>query len=98
MGPLTGYRYVDDYEMTFDSHSEAEEALARLQEALTEFGLALNPNKTQIVDLPRAINPQWVAELGRFIFRGGGRVQQSDLMAYFDRAFELSWSFPQIRF
>lgn len=91
---LTGYRYADDYELAFDSRSEAELTLGILQEALGEFGLALNPSKTLITELPIRIDPKWVSDLRTFIFRDQARAQHSDLIAYFDRAFELSGDFP----
>ncbi len=60
---LNGFRHIDDYELCFDTRSEAEEALAALQEALTEFELALNPSKTQIYELPIPLEKPWASEL-----------------------------------
>lgn len=82
-----GFRHVDDYEMCFDTRSEADQALADLQEALTEFELAINAAKTSIVELPLPIEEPWVSELRMFKFRTGTRAQATDLVAYLDRAF-----------
>jgi hypothetical protein len=41
---LNGFRHVDDYELCFETRSDAEQGLAALQESLTEFELALNPS------------------------------------------------------
>ncbi len=41
-----GFRYADDYELTFSDRGQAERALSALEDALTEFELELNPAKT----------------------------------------------------
>lgn len=43
-------RYVDDSVVVCTSRSEAERAMARLRDLLTERGLTLHPEKTKIVD------------------------------------------------
>lgn len=88
--PFQGFRYMDDYEFGFQSYSEAERALAIIQEALNEYELALNPKKTKIFALPRPIEPEWVSELRVFPFREPVRAQQSDLFRFFDRAFQMA--------
>ena len=40
---LTGYRWIDDFELCFATEGEAETALATLQELLANFNLTLNP-------------------------------------------------------
>lgn len=87
---LNGFRHVDDYELCFDTRSDAEQALAALQESLTEFELALNPSKTQIIELPIPLEKPWASELRGF--RIGS--SESDLVAFFDRAFVLSKQNP----
>jgi RNA-directed DNA polymerase len=44
-------RYADDLVIMCASRAEAEAALARVEEVLTELGLELHPDKTRIVDL-----------------------------------------------
>ena len=51
-GIRKGFRAVDDYELLFDDRSGAERALTALEDALAEFELELNPQKTRIVALP----------------------------------------------
>jgi hypothetical protein len=49
---LRGLRYVDDYELAFESRSAAEEAVSSLERIVSEFELELNPRKTMLQDLP----------------------------------------------
>ncbi len=92
--PLNGFRYIDDYELSFSKYAEAETALSVLQGVLTEFELQLNPQKTQIVDLPSPVDNPWSSELRVFLFRRGARSQGYDLIRYFDRSFELATEHP----
>ena len=83
-------RHVDDYEFGLRSHSEAEEALAILHEALKEYELEVNTAKTSIIDLPVPVESNWVTDLRNFVFRSTPSGQKSDLIHYFDRAFLLA--------
>jgi hypothetical protein len=60
---LRGLRYIDDYELVFDSESDALAALSRMEESLLEFELHLNPSKTRVFSLPQSLEDSWVAEL-----------------------------------
>lgn len=91
---VPGFRHVDDFELGFVSRSEAEEGLGILQEALLDYELALNQDKTQIIELPTAIEARWVSSLRNFTFRSTDRGQQADLVRYFDLAFESSNAYP----
>ena len=93
-GLATGFRYLDDYEFGFATYAEAEQALANLQGELSVYELYLNPRKTFLFELPGAIERRWASELRRFRIRRGGSGQQSDLIGYFSRAYELSQSYP----
>lgn len=87
---LNGFRHIDDYELCFDTRSDAEQALAGLQESLTEFELALNPSKTQIIELPVPLEKPWASELRGFKLKNF----EYDLVAFFDRAFVLTKQNP----
>jgi Reverse transcriptase (RNA-dependent DNA polymerase) len=86
---LQGHRYIDDFELSFGSISEAESGLGHLQEALAVYELSLNPRKTRIVELPDPIEDPGIAELRRWAFRTSGVGQKNDIRAYFDRVAEL---------
>jgi len=87
-GPVNGFRYMDDFEFGFRTQAEAEQFLARLQSAVHEVELQLNPRKTAISPLPEPVEPPWVSELRTFLFRAGSKSQHYDLIRYFNRAFE----------
>ena len=93
-GLATGFRYLDDYEFGFATYSEAEQALANLQGALGVYELHLNPRKTFLFELPGAIERPWATELRGFRIRREGSGQQTDLIGYFSRAYELSRDYP----
>lgn len=96
ISPFQGYRYVDDYELCFRTLSEAESALAALQQCLLEYELRLNPTKTAILELPQPLEPRWTSELRSFQFRGDNqRSEESDLIHYFDVAFQFSSNVPE---
>lgn len=92
--PSRGLRYVDDYELCFKTLSDAENGLAELQQALSEYQLYLNPHKTKIIQLPDPLEPGWVRALRRVRVRGQGGGQRSDIIDLLDSAFELSRSAP----
>lgn len=86
---LRGIRFIDDYEFVVNQRSEAERVVSTLQSILSRYELALNPAKTEIIELPHPIEPLWTSWLRTFVFRAAGtRGQQTDLTAYFDNAFK----------
>nr|MDQ3313768.1 RNA-directed DNA polymerase [Verrucomicrobiota bacterium] len=89
-----GFRYADDYELTFSERGQAERALSVLEDALTEFELELNPAKTSIKELPQELDNPGIQELRRFEFRTQYQAQRSDLMHFFTRAFALHKEYP----
>jgi len=91
----TGFRAVDDYELLFDDRSGAERALTALEDALAEFELELNPQKTQIVALPQELENPGIQELRGFRIRGYNKsAERSDLLHFFTRAFARQREFP----
>ncbi len=93
---LHGFRYADDYELTFSERSQAERALTLLEDALSEFELELNPDKTAIYELPRELDNPGIQELRKFHFRTKYPSERSDLLQFFTRAFDLQRKFPDI--
>lgn len=94
-GRLAGLRYIDDYEFAFATRSEAEEVLSYLQRLLNDFELALNANKTAILDLPDLLDPPWTSKIRVFVFRDAGVTgQRNDLTAYFDMVFDFIKKYP----
>lgn len=90
---IEGFRYYDDYELVFDTSLEAESALASLQRHLGQYELALNPRKTEILNLPCQLEATWVHKLRSFVIRDG-LSQRSDLIHFFETVFDLAKAFP----
>lgn len=65
-----GLRCIDDYEVGFINSTEANEFLHKLQHALSEFELGLNPLKTKVCELPFLLIEKWDAELRSFDLGG----------------------------
>jgi len=93
-GISSGFRFADDYELVFSERSQAERALAVLEDALSEFELELNPAKTRIVELPQELENPGIQELRGFRF-DSSRAGKSDLLHFFTRAFALHAKFPE---
>lgn len=87
------FRFVDDYELAFDSESEAITTRTTLQSVLAQFRLVLNPLKTAIQRLPLPLDDGWSRELWRMISRKG-HLTRSNVVDYFDRAFDLARNRP----
>nr|WP_244816886.1 RNA-directed DNA polymerase [Caballeronia sp. Lep1P3] len=86
-----GFRYIDDIACGFHTIAQAEEALGRLQYLVGDLQLQLNPRKTRIIELPYELEASWVPHLRLFAFRSStANAQQTDLLSYFGRAFELA--------
>ena len=85
---------IDDFEIGCKSLPEAEQALADLEAVLNEFELSLNPKKTEIHPLPRVIGNTWTDDLATFEFRPSPKGQGTDLIRFFNLAFEYTRSFP----
>jgi hypothetical protein len=89
---IRGFRYVDDYEMSFTTLSDAEKVLTELQGILATYELSLNPRKTRVEELPGPLEDTWGAELGRFPIRAanGPVKQRNDIIGLFSLAFEVA--------
>ncbi len=88
-----GLRFIDDYELVFDSEAEAIEIRTKLQSVLAEFRLTLNPVKTEIQRLPIGLDDGWSRELWRMISRKSP-LHRATIIDYFNRAFELAQTRP----
>ncbi len=95
LGKSPGFRYVDDFEFGFKTKADAVEGLAAIRDALREYELDTNEPKTEIIELPAPIESRWVAQLRSFNFRNPAKSQKTDLMGYFDVAFECYKSNPK---
>lgn len=90
----SGLRYIDDYYLGFSSLGEAESALIIIQELLNEYELALNPLKTEIIQLPNEFEPLAISKMRSFAFRNANAGQKTDLIYYFNMAFRSAKELP----
>ncbi len=94
LGPLSGTRYIDDFHLYFDSYQEAEKALAALHEVGVSLELEVNDFKTEISQLPEALEPQWKPELRSRGLNAAGTRQETQLLELFGAASDLARQFP----
>lgn len=92
---ILGLRYIDDYELTFKSEKHALEARSVLQEALLEYELDLSTPKTVVQSLPQALEDNWVAALNQFQVSTFSAYFETEIIRFFDRAFELAQQNPR---
>jgi hypothetical protein len=91
---LQGFRFIDDYELSFTSQAEAERAHHTLEACLADFELALNPKKTLIRELPLPLEAAWATKLKRAKPRPSVSQQAADLVHLFDIAIGLHKEYP----
>jgi len=91
---IKGFRFIDDYELSFRTRTEAEEAYHILEACLSEYELTLNAKKTAISELPLPLERPWATELRLFNFRASQAGQAADLADYFSKAFLLHSEYP----
>ncbi|PSS64116.1 hypothetical protein AYI85_21000 [Shewanella algae] len=94
-GISNGLRYIDDYQLGFQSIGDAENAITVLQELLSEYELALNPLKTEIIELPSSFECIAISELRALEFRSTAGGQRSDILNYFNKAFQAAKDHPK---
>lgn len=94
LGQGLGFRHMDDYELTFRTVAEAEDASAVLQELLSEYELELNPAKTEVFELPVPLEAPWVDAVRSAQLRKTRAGQAGDLLRVFDIAFEFASKSP----
>ncbi len=94
---VRGFRHVDDYELSFVNLSDAEKILTALQGVLAEYELFLNPLKTQLCELPIALEDNWSIDLRTFEIRHSSAIaQRNDITALVSKALEIASEQPKI--
>lgn len=87
-------RYVDDYTIPCKSSSQAKEILNELTRIFNSYELDINESKTQIVELPIEIEYDWLSALKSKKISSGIKRQESDLIAYYNLAFDMYKKYP----
>jgi hypothetical protein len=95
LGPLCGFRSVDDYELCFQSLSAAEKCLATLQSVLQQYELDVTALKTDIIPLPHWLDEPWTVPLSTFdLPLAGDSNQKSRILNLFTLVFSLARQNP----
>lgn len=90
-----GIRYIDDMYFFFNSISEAEDALIKIQKIAKKYELEISPEKTKIFPLPITLEYNWTSEIRNFQFNSSSsKRQKTDLVTFFSRAFEYCKRYP----
>ncbi|MGE4242381.1 MAG: RNA-directed DNA polymerase [Ramlibacter sp.] len=87
---LAGFRYVDDYYLFFETHDDAERALAYLVRSLRDFELQINFEKTRICRVDELEDDSWTLALRSISIAANGQRQRSDINHYFELARDLA--------
>jgi len=82
-----GFRYYDDYELTFRRDSDAQAAQGVIQGVLGDYGLSLNPTKSGCTELPELMEAAWTVDLRTFPLEGSDPIHR--VYAFFDKLFAL---------
>jgi reverse transcriptase-like protein len=89
----SGFRYVDDFFLFFDTREEAEIALAELMKAISNFELQINPSKTRIIEVKGLVEESWKYSLKKLTISPEKRAQRDDIHNYFEALFSLESRF-----
>lgn len=83
-------RNIDDYACYVKSHEEAQDFLLDLSMELKKYGLSLNHQKTEIIELPNSFEEKWIRKLKLFqLDSHNGEIKYSGIASFLDMALEL---------
>jgi len=86
-------RHIDDYSCYVTNYVEGQKFLTELNKHLRNFGLLLNPKKTDIFELPQASAEQWVRQLNSSAnFPSPLQMNYLHVRSYIDSAIDLMQS------
>ncbi|MDB5070597.1 MAG: hypothetical protein JWM87_1708 [Candidatus Eremiobacteraeota bacterium] len=86
----SGYRYVDDYFLCFDSEADAVKNLERLASAAREFEIDLNYSKTSIQHVKELLDEVGLDQLRDFQFSDARKISTKEIHKLFDVAVRLN--------
>ncbi|MFC2071088.1 antiviral reverse transcriptase Drt4, partial [Chloroflexota bacterium] len=78
---FTYIRFIDDYTVYCTKHSDAEDFIKTLSRKLIDYGFNLNINKTEIIELPQAIEQEWVNEIKKVI-PSDDKIEKSHVVSH----------------
>lgn len=89
----TGFRYVDDFYLFFNSRPEAERALTTVSRAMSELELQINATKTRIVETKELIEESWKYKLKGTTLGSKRSEQRTDIHRFFENLLSLEKSY-----
>lgn len=89
-----GYRYMDDFFLTFENHVDAEAFLADMREAVFDFELQLNASKTKIYDAMSFNEETWPSEVGSLSVENWAAKQKKTLLRFFTEVIRIAKTHP----
>ncbi|MGD6847253.1 RNA-directed DNA polymerase [Rossellomorea aquimaris] len=93
---IIGTRYIDDYELYFETEQDALNAFSKLERIIKSYQLDLNPNKYYLIKIPDDLEPRWISDLKLYHIRKNSPLEQYyDLISFFNKAFIYSKEFPK---
>ena len=89
-------RFIDDYTAYFNMESEAQNFIRELEDELSKYKLLLNLKKTEIVELPQPLTPNWITELTLRLpkLKEGDQLSRNEAIRFLDYAVSLAPRFP----
>lgn len=96
------FRYIDDYTCYCDTAEQGQEFIRCLRDELKQYKLTINIKKTEVVELPAPIDPDWIVDLATRIPSGtpnpppksGKYYTASEATRYIDYAVKLNQKTP----
>lgn len=86
---VSGFRYVDDYFLFFNSREDAERALSILTKIISNYELQINASKTKIVEIRDFIEDSWRFKIKRIVFSDDRKKQKDAIHDFFETVFGL---------
>lgn len=94
---LPALRLIDDFEYYARTRSEAEDVRRHWEEALAEFELSCNVEKTWIAELPEDVEETAIRELRRFVFTSGSsRQTRSEIEEFYGLLWARMSEYPKL--
>lgn len=96
------FRYIDDYTCYCDTAEQGQEFIRHLRDELKQYKLTINIKKTEVVELPAPIDPDWIVDLSTRMPSGnpnhppksGKYYTASEATRYIDYAVKLNQTTP----
>lgn len=90
----SGFRYIDDFFLCFETLSDAEMVLSSIKQSCLHFDLQLNSAKTNIVTALSFNEETWPNEIAAMPLERSGKGQRRSLLRFFSNVIRFSKNLP----